>query len=586
MIFKQSQIQDMLSILKKYELVFITGQLGTDYLSKYDKDILLAAGIDLDKYKNKKGIIEHAFLFGILAEAIGDDRAKKMSYNSFKKFLVSGNFIPLTEEEEFALQTVKQRAYTDITNLGNRMRNSLSNSVLRNNQQQSLLVQKVIKEKTVKAIEFRLGARGLAADLAETSKDWEVDWLRISYYLTQEAYNSGRAQSILKQYGSDAEVYFDVYIGACNRCKELYLIDPEDPDSEPKIFKLKDIIANGNNIGRKVADWKPTISPIHPYCRCTINNKKPGFAWDSELRAFIIPIKKISGNPKLNGVKLNIKISKSKNDDLFEKAHVNGEVHPNGKWVWNSSAVGGKGDWRVINKKNKSVENSESKGVKQFSKNNKNIKEYAKETSTEKLKLVVKNENAPEEIKNEAKNELKDRGEETVYLGNKTEELFNKLKNNKFVKMNRASQIKLISQSEIENLKTVAKLNQNFTDSEANSLDIYVSNEYKEINKILREGLKVPKKYEKILKDINNVFNKNKLEEDIIVFRGTEGIEEKDKAYKSTSINLYDAYNFSNTEKFTINAYKIPKGTSYAYIGGGEKELLLPPLFDLEKYKL
>ena len=310
MIFNQWQIHDMLSVLNRYELIFIAGQLGLDFLSQNDKDILKAAGIDLDKYKNKKGIIEHAFLFGILAEAIGDDRAKKMSYANFKKFLASGNFIPLTEEEEFALQTVKQRAYTDITNLGNRMRTSLSNSVLRNNQQQSLLVQKIIQKKTIKAVELRLGARGLAADLANTSKDWEADWLRIAYYLTHEAYNSGRAQSILKEYGADAEVYFDVYVGACNRCKELYLVDPEDPDSEPIVFKLKDIIANGNNIGRKVKDWLPTISPTHPYCRCTINHKKPGFAWDEELRAFTIPIKKKSNHPKLKGVKLNIKVSK------------------------------------------------------------------------------------------------------------------------------------------------------------------------------------------------------------------------------------------------------------------------------------
>lgn len=310
MIFSQSQIQDMLSILKKHELIFIAGQLGLDFLSQFDKDILRASGIDLDKYKNKQGIVEHAFLFGILAEAIGDDRAKKMSYANFKKFLASGNFIPLSEQEEFALQNVKQRAYTDITNLGNRMRNSLSNSVLRNNQQQSLLVQKVIQKKAIKAIELRSGARGLASDLANTSKDWEVDWLRISYYITQEAYNSGRAQSILKQYGSDAEVYFDVFPEACNHCKELYLIDPENPDSEPIVFKLKDIIANGNNIGRKTADWLPTISPIHPYCRCIINHKKPGFDWDNELRAFVKPVKKNVVNPKLKGVKLNIKVSK------------------------------------------------------------------------------------------------------------------------------------------------------------------------------------------------------------------------------------------------------------------------------------
>ena len=35
-------------------------------------------------------------------------------------------------------------------------------------------------------------------------------------------------------------------------------------------------------------------------------------------------------------------------EDLFEKAHKDGDLHPNGKWVWVSSA-GGKGDWRTLN---------------------------------------------------------------------------------------------------------------------------------------------------------------------------------------------------------------------------------------------
>lgn len=311
MIFTQAQIQDMLSIMSRYQLTFIATQLGPAYLSPADKAILLAAGIDVNKYKNSGGIIEHAFLFGILADAIGDDRAKKMDYPQFQKFIASKNFIPLTKEEEYALQQVKNRAYTDITNLGARMRNAVSNSVIRNNQQQSLAVQKMIREKTIKAVELRLGARALAADLANASKDWEVDWLRIAYYLTHEAYNAGRAQSILKQHGADAEVYFDVYPGACKSCKKLYLEDPDDPDSKPIVFKLDEIIANGNNIGRKVADWKPTISPTHPYCRCTINYKDPNMDWDPEVRAFTKPKKKVSKNPKLQGVKLNIKIQKS-----------------------------------------------------------------------------------------------------------------------------------------------------------------------------------------------------------------------------------------------------------------------------------
>lgn len=310
MIFTQSQINDLLAILRKNELIFIASQLGIDFLTQGDINILLAAGIDVDLYKNSQGVIDHAFLFGILADAIGSKRAKKMNYTQFKKFVASKNFIPLTAEEEYALKLVKQRAFTDITNLGNRMRNAVSNAMLKNNQSRAAMVADMIKKKTVKALELRSGARALAADLAETSKDWDVDWLRIAYYLTHEAYNSGRAQSILKNYGQDAEVYFDVYKEACEWCKKLYLEDPSDPFSKPIVFKVKDIIANGNNIGRSPKNWKPTVSPTHPYCRCTINHKDPGMDWDPTTRSFTKVKHYVSKNKKLQNVKLDIKVKR------------------------------------------------------------------------------------------------------------------------------------------------------------------------------------------------------------------------------------------------------------------------------------
>lgn len=46
-------------------------------------------------------------------------------------------------------------------------------------------------------------------------------------------------------------------------------------------------------------------------------------------------------------------LSKAEEYDDLEKARVvrqDGDIHPNGKWVWVSSAAGGKGDWRVIKK--------------------------------------------------------------------------------------------------------------------------------------------------------------------------------------------------------------------------------------------
>lgn len=49
-------------------------------------------------------------------------------------------------------------------------------------------------------------------------------------------------------------------------------------------------------------------------------------------------------------------------EDIFEKAHKDGDLHPNGKWVWVSSAAGGKGDWRTLNGRTHKKHQAESGG--------------------------------------------------------------------------------------------------------------------------------------------------------------------------------------------------------------------------------
>jgi hypothetical protein len=310
MILSFSQIQDVLALLKKHQFIFIAKQLGLDYLSQSEINILTTSGIDITKFTNSKGVIEHAFLFGILSEALDDDRTKKMNYADFQRFVKSANFVPLTEEEEFALKQIKNRAYTDITGLGNRIATGTSNVIIRANTRQQNAIRKIIKDKAVDAIKYRKSATQLASELGNATEDWERDWLRIATYLSTEAYNQGRAQSIFKNHGGDAEVYVDVLDGACPKCRELYLTDPDDPDSEPKTFKLSDIISNGNNIGRKSKELLPVVPPAHPYCRCDLKYKKPGYAWDNVNRTYNKPKKYVPKNKKLQGVKLNINVKK------------------------------------------------------------------------------------------------------------------------------------------------------------------------------------------------------------------------------------------------------------------------------------
>ena len=81
-----------------------------------------------------------------------------------------------------------------------------------------------------------------------------------------------------------------------------------EEDSKPKIFKLRDIIENGNNIGRKVAEWKPTIAPTHPYCRCTLVHKPKNMDWDETTHAFT-KVRKITSK-KVGDISKYIKITR------------------------------------------------------------------------------------------------------------------------------------------------------------------------------------------------------------------------------------------------------------------------------------
>ena len=57
-------------------------------------------------------------------------------------------------------------------------------------------------------------------------------------------------------------------------------------------------------------------------------------------------------------------IVKAKETDI-EKAHKDGDMHPNGKWVWVSSANGGKGDWRTAGGRTHKAHSAASGGTAQ-----------------------------------------------------------------------------------------------------------------------------------------------------------------------------------------------------------------------------
>lgn len=288
MIFTPSQIEEILKIIDKYQLLFIGQHVGVDMLTPTDKSILRSYGIDVDKLK-KESQVEHAFKFGLLSSSLSQKDAKKLDYPSFVKFLESGRFVPLTTRENDSLNALKHHAYKDITGLGNKIKEGWSRVHIEADQKQRAKYEKIVQNAAEKTLRNRGSVRDMVSELGHATGDWSRDFGRISDFVLHSAFDQGRAASIERQEGPSALVYKDVYPGACRHCIKHYLTN--GIGSQPKVFKLSELQANGTNVGKKVDDWQPVLGPLHPWCRCTLEAVPAGYEWNDETQSFSTPIK-------------------------------------------------------------------------------------------------------------------------------------------------------------------------------------------------------------------------------------------------------------------------------------------------------
>ncbi len=286
MLLSNDQINEILQIVEYYTNFFIAETIGVDVLTNKDKKVLTDVGVDMSMFEDTTQYIDTAYKFGILATVLGNKAVKKMSFKQLKNFFKSGKFIPLSPSEQYALDFVKRQSYNDIKGLGNRMHKDTMNIFIEISKASRLKYQKVIRDSTAKILENRDTAKKLASMLGEKTKDWARDFNRIADYNMHSAYQQGIVSELLKTHGEDCEVFYTVYKGACPNCIRTYVKNVNT--NEPKVFKLKDIIANGSNIGRKAKDYLPSVDPLHPWCRCTIHVKPENSEWSVEKQRFVL----------------------------------------------------------------------------------------------------------------------------------------------------------------------------------------------------------------------------------------------------------------------------------------------------------
>lgn len=314
MVFSPNQIEEILSILDKYTTTFIARKVGTDILSKNDYAILKAAGIDVSKIGPFDSSVSQAFQFGMLSDILGDKTTKNLTYPKFKEMLNTGTFVPLNKKEKGALLNLKHQTYSDIKNLTSKMRTGVREKlVFADKLKNEVKHSKTVTDAAKKTIEHRRGVTYMVSELGDLTKQWDKDLGRIADYVLHSAFDEGRAAGFEKKNGVEAVVYKDVYPGACAHCIKAYL--EGGIGSTPKLFSLSDLKANGTNIGRKAADWKPVVGPLHPWCRCTLEATPFGFTladyksgkWEWNGTQFVRT--KGVAKPKVDRPKVRIKVN-------------------------------------------------------------------------------------------------------------------------------------------------------------------------------------------------------------------------------------------------------------------------------------
>lgn len=283
MFLSPSQIAELLQIVDMYSTTFLANAVGTEVLTEADKALLKSIGFSIADIDNASTDTAKAFKFGMLSMALGDNVTKTMTYEGFKKHLKSGRFFPLSKVEQAAIDRLKYQVATETRRLAANIKSDIERKIVVIDRGRPVHSEAVMNA-AARAIADRKSVSQLASDLGHLTGQWNRDMGRIADYVLHEAFNEGRVAGITRK---NSKVYFDVYPGSCKYCAKLYLT--AGFGSEPKLFTVDELTANGSNVGRKQEEWKATIGPIHPYCRCTASEAPAGFIWDPVTNSFTKP---------------------------------------------------------------------------------------------------------------------------------------------------------------------------------------------------------------------------------------------------------------------------------------------------------
>lgn len=287
MIFTIEQIQEITGIVDFHSSYLVFQVLGKESLSDFDRLMLEQNGINVGELVSKFPPYWQGYMFGRLTGQLNNYQAGQIDYNDFLKYIKTGQYIPLTSREKEEYDIAKQKSYGHIKGLGNKIKTNVNDILTEESTKRRQEYEKVIKDEIKRGVVERKSIQSVISEIGHKTGDWNRDWGRIVETEMQDIFNKGRAEQIRKDKGEGVKVYKETYPKACRFCIKLHLTN--GIGSKPIIFTIPQLEANGNNIGKKQADWKAGIGVVHPNCRCNLTYIPKGYEWDDEKGGFDVP---------------------------------------------------------------------------------------------------------------------------------------------------------------------------------------------------------------------------------------------------------------------------------------------------------
>ena len=277
MIFSQEQIDELLKIVDSNFIKFTAKTLGVEVLTKDQFSTL-------DDIFNFHTSYDEMFLFGRLSSLLKESDTKSISYTDFKKYIDKAQYIPLTRVEQYMLSNAKACTYTHIKGLGETIKREVNGIILEKQTLSRDDYEKLINKEISEGVYKRKALTEIVSEIGHKTGDWNRNLGRIVETEWNDIFQAGRASEIERKHGKDILVYKYVYEQACRHCIKAYLT--KGLGSKPILFTIKQLEENGTNIGRKVADWKPVLGSMHPFCRCHLKYVPKGYEWNEESKDF------------------------------------------------------------------------------------------------------------------------------------------------------------------------------------------------------------------------------------------------------------------------------------------------------------